>query len=464
MPTPALDASSLIGGRIQRITQPLPHVLLLELYTGRARSLWCSAHPQHGGVFEASPRLPNPMRPPVFCLWLRKCLLNATLTEVQWPHPQVLELTWTLPTPKGPEHFFLVWEDNGPRSNWLLLNSARQLQMALFNPNQTHRKLAQGKPYALPERWTAPASGVWELEVQEESDFAHNTEKEKWTRRLKQLHRHWKRMLENQRQDAVQAAQAHEVRRRADLLKTALGRIEPGQQQVQVTDFYDPELPEVTLTLDPEWTPQALVNRWYQRADKLEKSVPHVEERRQKTEEQLACLVQLREQLAAIHGVPDLEAWQAELPEWLLHQADRLEQRRPQQAKAPETSEPLTRISSDGLEIWVGRNARENEQVTFRWARGNDWWFHVQGVGGAHVVVHTGQRELPPRTLEEAALLAAHYSKLRLEHAVEVDYTRRKFVKKIRGGAPGRVTFTQNQSILIAMEAARLREVLSRLP
>ena len=464
MTTPAPDLSPLLGGRIQRIAQPLPHVILLELYTGRAQNIWCSAHPQHGGVFVVTRRLSNPLRPPVFCLWLRKCLLNAVLTEIQWLHSQALELTWTLQTPKGPERFYLVWEDNGPRSNWLLLNGEHALQMALFNPNQTHRKLSQGKPYVLPERWTAPASGLWEQDAQEESDWAQDQEKEKWVRRMKRLHRHWKRMLEHQQQDAINAAQADAVRRRADLLKTALGRIQPGQQQVQVTDFFDPALPEVTLALDPEWTPQALVNRWYQRADKLEKSVPHVEERLQQTETQLAVLTERREALASVSSVAAFETWKQELPDWLQHQADRLEQRLPQTSKAPEASDPLARISSDGLEIWIGRNARENEQVTFRWARGNDWWFHVQGVGGAHVVVHTGSRELPPRTLEEAALLAVHYSKLRLERNVEVDYTRRKFVKKLRGSAPGRVTFTQNQSVLIAMDADRIREVLSRLP
>jgi predicted ribosome quality control (RQC) complex YloA/Tae2 family protein len=450
------------GGRVQRISQPRPHAFLLELYTGRSINLWLSTHPKHGGVFEVDCRHSNPASPSVFCLWLRKLLLNAVLESAEAWCPQCVCLKFRRNTPTGPEVSLLVWEDNGPRSNLLLLDEQQRLHLALFNPNQAARKLSQGKPYAFPVRWSAPASGQCELQQGESEEALWEEACSLWRQRLRKIQRHWQRMQENQEADAVKSARFAEVRQRADLLKTQLGQIQPGSLEVEVVNYFDPELPLVRLVLDAQLSPQEQVVRMYQRAEKLEKSIPHVRARFAQTSGELEELAERREQLGALQTASEWEAWLADLPEWLLRAARRLEQKVPERTSAPATPEPLIRISSDDLEIWIGRNARENEVVSFRWARGNDWWFHVQDAGGAHVVVHAPHGELPPRTLEEAALLAAYYSRLRLEHSVEVDYTRRKFVRKLKGKAPGRVTFSQNRSVRISLNADRIQHILSR--
>jgi predicted ribosome quality control (RQC) complex YloA/Tae2 family protein len=131
-------------------------------------------------------------------------------------------------------------------------------------------------------------------------------------------------------------------------------------------------------------------------------------------------------------------------------------------SKRTKVSGPLIRISSDGLEIWVGRNARENETVTFRWAKGNDWWLHAQGVGGAHVVIRNFGGDLPTRTLEEAAQLATYFSKLRKAGRAEVDYTRRKHVRRVRGGPAGLVHFSQNRTLPVRLNSELVNRLLAR--
>jgi predicted ribosome quality control (RQC) complex YloA/Tae2 family protein len=113
-------------------------------------------------------------------------------------------------------------------------------------------------------------------------------------------------------------------------------------------------------------------------------------------------------------------------------------------------SGPLAVPSPDGLEILVGRNSRQNDEVTFRRAQGDDWWFHVHGVPGAHVLVRAERQDLPPATIQRAAELAAYFSGLRGEAQVQVDFTRRRHVRRIPGAAPGLVTYSQEQTIRVA--------------
>ena len=123
--------------------------------------------------------------------------------------------------------------------------------------------------------------------------------------------------------------------------------------------------------------------------------------------------------------------------------------KRPYGAKKPKiTSRPYHYRSTDGFDIYVGKNNYQNEEVTFKIANGNDWWFHAKGIPGSHVVVRTEGKELPDRTFEEAAALAAWYSKGRDNDKVEIDYIQRKHVKKAAGGAPGFVIYHTNYSLM----------------
>ena len=123
------------------------------------------------------------------------------------------------------------------------------------------------------------------------------------------------------------------------------------------------------------------------------------------------------------------------------------------------TSRPFHYLSSDGFHIYVGKNNFQNEELSFRFASGNDWWFHAKGQPGSHVIVKTEGKELPDRTFEEAGRLAAYYSKGRTAPKVEVDYTQKKNLRKPGGAKPGFVIYHTNYSLLIEPDISGLKQL-----
>ena len=123
------------------------------------------------------------------------------------------------------------------------------------------------------------------------------------------------------------------------------------------------------------------------------------------------------------------------------------------------TSKPFHYLSSDGFDIYVGKNNFQNDELTFDFANGNDWWFHAKKMPGSHVVLRSGGKEVPDRAFEEAARLAAHYSAGRQSDKVEIDYTIKKNVKKPAGAKPGFVVYYTNYSMTIDSDISMLKEV-----
>ena len=127
-------------------------------------------------------------------------------------------------------------------------------------------------------------------------------------------------------------------------------------------------------------------------------------------------------------------------------------------------NKPLHYISNDGYHIYVGKNNLQNDELTFHFAVGGDWWFHAKGTPGSHVIVKTGGETLPDRTFEEAGRLAAYYSKARGGEKVEIDYVEKKHVKKPKGGKPGFVVYYTNYSLVIDSDISQIQEVKSNTP
>jgi predicted ribosome quality control (RQC) complex YloA/Tae2 family protein len=126
--------------------------------------------------------------------------------------------------------------------------------------------------------------------------------------------------------------------------------------------------------------------------------------------------------------------------------------------KKQTASSPLHYISSDGFDIYVGKNNYQNEEVSFKIAQGNDWWFHAKGIPGSHVVIKSGGRELPDRAFEEAGRLAAYYSKGRQAPKVEIDYTQKKNLRKPGGARPGFVVYYTNYSLMAEPDITGISE------
>ena len=122
-------------------------------------------------------------------------------------------------------------------------------------------------------------------------------------------------------------------------------------------------------------------------------------------------------------------------------------------------SKPFHYVSSDGYDIYVGKNNYQNDQLTFKFATGNDWWFHAKGMPGSHVIVKSNNTELPDRVFEEAGSLAAYYSSGRENEKVEIDYLQKKNVKKPNSGAPGFVVYYTNYSLIAIPDISNLKKI-----
>ena len=123
------------------------------------------------------------------------------------------------------------------------------------------------------------------------------------------------------------------------------------------------------------------------------------------------------------------------------------------------TSVPYHFLSTDGFHIYVGKNNLQNDELTFQFANGNDWWFHAKNIPGSHVILKSEGKEVPDRAFEEAAKLAAYYSKARGNDKVEVDYIEKKHVKKPSGAKPGFVVYYTNYSLVTNSDITLLQHV-----
>ena len=115
-------------------------------------------------------------------------------------------------------------------------------------------------------------------------------------------------------------------------------------------------------------------------------------------------------------------------------------------------SKPLSFTTSDGYEVLVGKNNKQNDELTLKTSNPNDLWFHVKDAPGSHVILRISQKgcEITNRAVTEAAIYAARHSSLKTSSKVEVDYTRVKYVKKPSGAKPGRVIYTNQKTIVVS--------------
>jgi predicted ribosome quality control (RQC) complex YloA/Tae2 family protein len=252
---------------------------------------------------------------------------------------------------------------------------------------------------------------------------------------------------------------ADDLQHRADLLSAARGRIPRGAAEARLVDYFDQAMPEITIPLDPAVPFETHVERLYARVRRLRAGAEKTGAELARAESELAILTDARNEAASCQDLDSVAALRARL-EGTRHLTPR---RAPARAREV-PSEPFRRFRSrDGLEILVGKGARENEGLTFAHARGNDLWLHAGGgVAGSHVVVRLARgASAPLETLLDAATLAVHFSKARGAGRADVVYTLRKFVVKPRGARSGSVAITGETHLSIDLDRARLDRLLS---
>ncbi len=216
----------------------------------------------------------------------------------------------------------------------------------------------------------------------------------------------------------------------------------PGAKTLEAVDYYSGET--VQIPLDPTLSATENAKKYFEKYGKLKRTYEALSELTKEVKEDIQHLESIGAALDIAQKEEDLAQIKEELTE------SGYLRRKGGAKKQKITSKPFHYISSDGFHMYVGKNNYQNDQLTFQFATGSDWWFHAKHMPGSHVIVKLGNASvLPDRTFEEAARLAAYYSKGREQEKVEIDYVQKKYVKKPGGAKPGFVVYYTNFSMAI---------------
>lgn len=239
-----------------------------------------------------------------------------------------------------------------------------------------------------------------------------------------------------------------------ELLTTYGYSLKGGEKKFVCEDFYSGK--EVTIPLDDTLDGVGNAKRYFDKYSKLKRTYEAMQVQLADTVSEVEHLESISNALDIAREEQDLAAIRRELYDWGYI---RSQGNGRQKNKNVPKSKPFHYISSDGFHMYVGRNNYQNEELTFHVATGNDWWFHAKKAAGSHVIVKCGNEEMPDRTFEEAAALAAHYSKAADQGKVEIDYIQKKHVKKPNGSKPGFVVYYTNYSMTISPDISHIKEV-----
>lgn len=235
---------------------------------------------------------------------------------------------------------------------------------------------------------------------------------------------------------------------KGDLITANMHKLQYGMDEIVLENFYDNNK-EIKITLDPTLSPAQNAQKFYKRYSKAKATEKYASEQIKDAEEELEYLETILESIHKAESPGDLGEIKEELREegYIKNNDSSSKKRKPKNCP----SGPMKFISGDGYEILVGRNNKQNDELTVRMSYSTDIWLHTKEIPGSHVLIRTnGTGVAPENTILEAARLAAYFSKARESAQVPVDYTNVKNVRKPNGAKPGYVVYKKNKTLYVA--------------
>lgn len=474
-------APALESGWVQKVYQPYAEAISLEVRSqGRTLTLHLSADPETARLHVLSRKYSNPPTPPPFCQLLRARLEGARIEHLrQVGGDRIVRMDLT----REGRPAALVAELTGRTANILLLDHddavRGQLRKGRLKAGESYvgpkatpllckegerggRDSSDATPPRLPlqrgGKSSVQASEPFPISAELERRFQERDEARARARQIdalktavrKKLKRVSKR-VEALESDLAKAERFRTYDRYGELLKSRLGDIPRGAASITVPDYFDPALTEIVLPLDPAKSPKGNMEDYFRKYRKFLGAEKEVRPRLQAARAEVTAL---RDRLAAL----DRGDAPGALP---IEDRPRRNRQAPASRKAQEPARPFRRFATEaGDAILVGRNSRENEELTFGLARSHDLWLHASGVPGSHVVLRLEKgADVRKESLLDAATLALQYSDLRKSGQGEVLYTYRNHVRKPRAAKPGLVTVTQDKRLYVKLDQKRLKRL-----
>jgi predicted ribosome quality control (RQC) complex YloA/Tae2 family protein len=457
-------ARVLVGRAMGKIFQLSRTALAIDFRTHDSRYLFISTDPADPRLYLVERRVRDLEKQSIplsqFGLVLRKQLSGAILLVVaKDANERVVRFSFTAQDEIGnSRERVLVAQLTGRAANLLLLDERDYIIDSLrpprgagqetgekYQPPPAQQNRAQSQPTFTQGRLSSlsEAADNYYQRLADERAFAARVAAlrarlRKEIAQREKLRRH----LEN---DLAAHGDAGEHKRAGDLLLANLTTAERRGKTVVLTDYYAEDAPRIELEIDEQATLQEEAARRFARYTKARRAAQEIAQRLEVLDGELTSLRARQHKLEESIAARD----EAALEDF--GEAGKEKAPTPARRKAAEAVPGARRYrSSDGYEILVGRAARDNDHLTFRVARPHDLWLHAADYPGSHVIVRNPScKEIPQRTVIEAAQLAAHFSQARRDAKVDVHYTERKFLTKPKGAAPGLVRMSSFRNLTV---------------
>jgi len=249
-------------------------------------------------------------------------------------------------------------------------------------------------------------------------------------------------------EDLEEAEKSEQYKRFGDLLIINKNSIKKGEESVKLVDIFEPQQSLVDISLNVELSPIQNAQAYFKKYKKAKDALAVMRKRKAETEKEILQVEKISEELQEANRQSELEKIKKELVDLGLLKEKMISVKRKDISK---DFSPRTFVTKEGSRILVGRNNKENDYLTFKFARPSDLWFHAQDIPGSHVVLRKKdkKKEPSPNDIKEAAQVAAYFSKARGAKKVSVIYTSAKYVKKPKKGKPGLALVEKEKSILV---------------
>lgn len=501
--------ATLLGSQVQKIRQSDEHTVVVRLHGGGvSRWLLFCTHPQSFRAHLTTRTFETPQEPPTFCMALRKYLEGGRVMAVtQDGADRVMRLD--ISSSWGQVQ--LVAELMGRHSNLVLLSGDGHVIEAIkhVSPRLSHRVILPGRAYPplpasdKPSLWDAPASvlsAVWEsapepltrewlvgsfggmsgpladqvlaapdprsalnaviasaapeagVSERLDREYASSTSvsnRDALVKRALSVLAKEAAVLRRRSADTdkieQRAEHMEEWRIAGELLSANPHLSEKGASTVSLPNYYAEEMAPLDIPLDPALSPRENAEAYFTRFRKAKSALDRLPELRREIDEQMAEIARRRESIESA----DEAGLAALLLEWSPGSRT-TESHSPKAVSEYPPGVRIKRVTSDeGWPIWIGENATGNDYLTTRLSDPSDIWLHVRAAASAHGVIRTAKHpeKVPQATLRRAAELVAAKSEAKGSSVIPVDYTLRRYVRKPRGAAPGRVTYTNEKTI-----------------
>jgi len=350
----------------------------------------------------------------------------------------------------------------------------REALFAAFAATMEDVRSGNFKPYvifnhnAVPEKFAVIGPQVYNNDLLRHFDtpsgmaefyFAARDSGEALRQKSQDLRRHVQNLIER----AVKKAQMHEatmdeiadretLRLYGELVTAGIYAIALGDKVYRAMNFYDENMPEIEIPLNPAKTAPENAQVYFAKYNKQKRTFVALQAQIAQNMEELQYLEGVRESIANCNDDADISQIREELA------GQGFLKRRPEKKKKgkEKKAKPLHYISSDGFDIYVGKNNAQNDELTLRFAAQDDIWLHTKNIPGSHVILRAQNGQVTDAALEEAAHLAAYYSRARTGSLVPVDYCPRRQVKKPSGAKPGFVIYDGHKTAYITPDEAKV--------